>query len=429
MKSKIAALSTTKHFRWREDKATVMLSLLTSILLWTPTATAPAAEPEASSPADSQIASELQKLQRQLDEQTRRIDRLYNALGPHLEQMEAEAARLAKQNEEDERLALERIADLSNQNLTRRGAGSPAAPEFAVITKDGGVQIYDAKGAVKQRLDQPRQTVTALAYAPSGKELLTGTQAGELCIWNLEENVCATLRTNLGRVVDHVTWLGPDKVVWGNYVNYWKSGEPTNRDRPAGAVIDRASKTTLWEFKATLPRSYDAISGTASGKVLATREIPGNPRAAFLLDGATGEIRHTCYDSEHSAGPLSVCLSPNDRTLAVGYAPWDIILWNAQTGARQRLLDGHRNWVVSLAFSADSQRLISGGGDSTARVWDVTSGREIGRLRFEGASTYTWSVGISPKGDLAFALTDEGQLVVAKVPAASQLLPQPLERK
>ncbi|MDH7502294.1 MAG: hypothetical protein QHJ82_06210 [Verrucomicrobiota bacterium] len=117
---------------------------------------------------------------------------------------------------------------------------------------------------------------------------------------------------------------------------------------------------------------------------------------------------------EHGAGPLSVGISPNGDTLAVGYAPWDIILWNARTGARQKLLKGHSNWVVSLAFSADSKRLISGAGDSTARVWDLESGKEIGRIRFRGESSYVDGVGLSPKGDIAFAVA-RGMLVVARV--------------
>ena len=81
----------------------------------------------------------------------------------------------------------------------------------------------------------------------------------------------------------------------------------------------------------------------------------------------------------------------------MGYAPYDIILWNAQTGARQKLLKGHSNWVVSLAFSADGKRLISGAGDSTARIWDMESGKEIGRIRFPGESSYVEGVGLSPK--------------------------------
>jgi WD40 repeat protein len=98
----------------------------------------------------------------------------------------------------------------------------------------------------------------------------------------------------------------------------------------------------------------------------------------------------------------------------VGYAPYDIIWWNAQTGARQKLLQGHSNWVVSLAFPADGKRLISGAGDSTARIWDVESGQETGRMRFQGESSYVEGVGLSPKGDIAFAVA-RGMLVIGKV--------------
>ena len=87
----------------------------------------------------------------------------------------------------------------------------------------------------------------------------------------------------------------------------------------------------------------------------------------------------------------------------------------AAPGEQLKLLKGHSNWVVSLAFSADSRRLISGAGDSTVRVWDVPRGKEIGRLRFGDSSTYTHAVGLSPKGDVAFALVEGGHLVVARV--------------
>ena len=33
---------------------------------------------------------------------------------------------------------------------------------------------------------------------------------------------------------------------------------------------------------------------------------------------------------------------------------------------------GHTNWVNSVAFSPNGQRLATGSGDKTARVWDLS---------------------------------------------------------
>jgi WD40 repeat protein len=225
-----------------------------------------------------------------------------------------------------------------------------------------------------------------------------------------------TLCTNLGRKVDRVTWLGNDRLVWGGTVTYWADGgKPVDHDKPAGAVLARDTGKVLWQFRSFVRNDFFTLAGARDGRCLAILDIPGQPRAGFLLDGATGEVLQTCYDRAHGSGPLSVGISPDGNTLAVGYAPWDVILWEARTGKRQALLKGHENWVVSLAFSTDSKRLISGAGDSTARVWDMERGKEIGRIRFQGGSTYVNSVGLSPKGDIVFALA-EGMLVVAEGP-------------
>ena len=359
----------------------------------------------------------LLRLQDQLDQQTKRIDRLYRALGPQLEQMEESAAAFEKQRQEDKALALERIREVKDESLSAIGCVNPAAAEFAVLTAAGGLRIFDVGGKPVKEFQPPGQEITCIAFSSDGSALLTGTGSGALLVWDLAKGSCHTVCTNVGMKVARVTWLDKDRVAWGSTVTYWsEGGKPVDHDKPAGAVLDRATGKLRWTFRGFVRDDFFTLVGAQDGSRLVVLEIPGQPRGAFLLDGATGAVQHTFYDKEHGSGPLSVGISPDGNTLAVGYAPYDVILWNARTGVRQKLLKGHNNWVVSLAFSADSKRLISGAGDSTARIWDMESGQEIGRLRFPGESSYVDGVGLSPKGDIAFAVA-RGVLVVAKVPA------------
>lgn len=369
-----------------------------------------------SPPQDS--SSALLRLQEQLDQQTKRIDRLYRAIGSHLEELEERAAEVEKQQQEDKALGLERICEVKDESLTAIGCVNPAAAEFAVITTAGGVRIFDGGGKPVKDLQPRGQEITCIAYAPNGSELLTGTESGALLVWDVAKGTCVTVCINVGQKVARVTWLGSDRVVWGASITYWgEGGKPLDHDKPAGAVLDRGSGQRRWTFRGFVRNDFYSLAGSQDGNHLVVQEIPGQPRGAFLLDGATGDVLHTCYDKEHGSGPLSVGISPDGNLLAVGYAPYDIILWNALTGVRQKLLKGHSNWVVSLAFSADGKRLISGAGDSRARVWDTESGKEIGRIRFHGESSYVDGVGLSPKDDIAFAVA-RGMLVVARVPAA-----------
>ena len=60
-------------------------------------------------------------------------------------------------------------------------------------------------------------------------------------------------------------------------------------------------------------------------------------------------------------------------------------------------LHGHTSSVNSVAFSPDGDKLASGGGDATVKLWDVNARREIATLH--GHTDDVWSVAFSPDGD------------------------------
>ena len=60
-------------------------------------------------------------------------------------------------------------------------------------------------------------------------------------------------------------------------------------------------------------------------------------------------------------------------------------VWRTLNGERLGSFHGHEGVVWSMAVSADSEFLVTGSGDNTARVWSVNGGKEVGRIDTETA--------------------------------------------
>jgi WD40 repeat protein len=80
-------------------------------------------------------------------------------------------------------------------------------------------------------------------------------------------------------------------------------------------------------------------------------------------------------------------------TLAVGLDSGDILFLSAITGSQVAVLSGHTGEVTSLAFFPDGTSLVSGGGDSTVKLWDVQTGGVV--KTFHGHTKEVSSVSIS----------------------------------
>lgn len=87
-----------------------------------------------------------------------------------------------------------------------------------------------------------------------------------------------------------------------------------------------------------------------------------------------------------------------DGRLVSGSRDRTIRLWDPSGVQPPQTLEGHMDWVTSLAVLADG-RLASGAGDRTIRLWDASGSRPPHTL--EGHTSWVTSLAVLPDGRLA----------------------------
>jgi WD40 repeat protein len=104
----------------------------------------------------------------------------------------------------------------------------------------------------------------------------------------------------------------------------------------------------------------------------------------------------TVIQKGHELAVLTVAVSPDSNYVATGSRDKSAKLWELSTGREVRSFLGHAASVICLEFSRDGKYLITGNGDKTARIWEVATGKEI--LSVQPDEERVTGVAFDPKG-------------------------------
>lgn len=175
-----------------------------------------------------------------------------------------------------------------------------------------------------------KAAVRALAFAPDGRRLVSGSHDNTVILWDVD--LGAVIKTLRG----HDGWV------------------------EACALTDDGRL---------------AISASHDGRVKFW-DVQGYEEARVLR----GQLLRGHLDAVLAAG-----YSPDGRTVATASRDRTARIWDAATGSElQQLREGHEFTAATAAFFPGGKRLLTTSIDNTTRCWDIATGSELVALRLPG---------------------------------------------
>jgi WD40 repeat protein len=83
----------------------------------------------------------------------------------------------------------------------------------------------------------------------------------------------------------------------------------------------------------------------------------------------------------HTLGVYCTNFSPDGKKIVTGGRDNNALVWDAASGKLLRVLRGHSQLISSVQFSPDGKKVLTASLDNLAAVWDISTGKYIGVLQ------------------------------------------------
>jgi WD40 repeat protein len=249
-------------------------------------------------------------------------------------------------------------------------------------------------------LDCHGEMVTALAVTSDGKTLASASGVydkkaerwaeGEIKLWNLKTGERIT------------TWRGHTKLITA--LAFLPDGKTLISAGEDKAIIlwDAEQGQETRKLKGQ-EGAITALALTADGKTLASGS---SDRTVFLWDLAT--YKHGPPLKGHSGPVAALAFGGDGKTLVSAGGVYDLEMgkwlsgevkvWDVPSATERATLKKHTDVVSAVALIPDGQAMVTGSADTTMKLWDLTTKQE--RTTILGHSSRVTAVAVTADGKL-----------------------------
>ncbi len=340
---------------------------------------------------------------------------------------------------------------------------SPDGSRVLTASEDHAARLWEAStGKLLATLQSHTDTVQAARFSPDSSRILTASSDGTACMWETSTGkLLVALQGHTGSVQDAVFSPDGSRVLTAsgdNTARLWEASSGKllatlegHTGAVQAAVFSPNGSRVLTTSQDNTVRLWEA----SSGKLLVTFQgHTGSVRvAAFSPDGArvlstssdgtvrlwepsTGELLATIQGHTRKplakfpgktnelmtallgladkledvlpgiAGPVVAVFSPDGTHVLTASRDTTARLWEASSGKLLAALQGHTDTVQAAVFSPDGSRVLTVSEDHTARLWEASSGKLLATL--QGHTGTVQAAAFSPDGSRVLTASLDG---------------------
>ncbi|KAJ3771721.1 WD40-repeat-containing domain protein [Lentinula raphanica] len=269
--------------------------------------------------------------------------------------------------------------------------------KFITGSNDNLLKLWDSetKTQIGASWHGHEDCVNSVAFAPNGTQVVSGSRDQTIKIWDttLTNSVNEHFEPgHTGLVTSAV--FSPDGTQIAS-----SSGDDTIR------IWDSITGMQIGKPLEGHEDIVNSVAYSSDGKMLVSGS---NDMTVRLWDINKGIEVHQPFEG-HEGWITTVSFAPDGTKVVSGSFDMTLRIWDTATGLQiGEPLQGHEDWIQSVVFSPDGTKILSGSKDQTIiiwdsitdktiKVWDANTKKQLGTT-LQGHDDWVSSVAFSPDG-------------------------------